>query len=338
MPASIYDIARKTGLSVVTVSRVLNNYPSVKAANREKVLKAIKELNYIPNAAARTLAKGKTGMIGLLLPNYVDAFMTDVMSSVEEALKEKGMLLAISTASNLRSLEEMGTFIGDRVDGLLIMNPLLDMDFLKELKKRNTPMVFLDLHQIDVKVPTVTVDNYRGGYEATEVLIKSGAKRIAHITGDKIFESSRERMEGYVQALKDYHIPIDPSLLIEGDFKVECGYVAAKNWISSGCLPEGVFAGDDNIAFGVLDAAREAGISVPEQLSIIGYDDHPFTAQLHPPMSTVKQPTEEMGRCGVSLLLDIIGGKSKLVSKTVLSPVIIERATTMLKQSPTQID
>lgn len=329
MAGSIYDIAKKTGLSVVTVSRVLNHYPSVKERNREKVYAAIKELNYVPNAAARTLARGKTGMIGLLMPNYVDAFMTDVMSSVEEALKEQGMFLAISTASDLHVLEETGNFIGDRVDGLLVMNPFLDMNFIQELKNRSIPMVFLDLHQINVKVPTVTVDNYQGGYDATEVLIKGGARKIAHITGNNIFESSRERCEGYLQALRDYKLPINANLIIEGDFTVTCGYEATKNWIRTNTLPEAVFAGDDNIAFGVLDASREAGIQVPNQLAIIGYDNHPFTTQLHPSMSTVKQPTEEMGRCGVSLLLDLIGHRSKRVTKTVLAPSIIRRATTL---------
>ena len=330
MSSSIYDIAKKTGLSVVTVSRVLNNYPSVKEVNREKVLAAMKELNYVPNAAARNLAKGKTGMIGLLMPNYMDAFMIDVMSSVEEALKDRGLFLAISTASDLRALAETGNFIGDRVDGLLIMNPFLDLHFIQELKKREIPMVFLDLHQINVKVPTVTVDNFQGGYDATEVLIKGGAHRIAHITGNNIFESSRERTEGYLQALRDYKMPIDPSLIIEGEFKVSDGYDVTKQWIKSGSIPDAVFAGDDNIAFGVLDAARESGIDVPNTLSIIGFDDHPFTAQLHPSLSTVKQPTEEMGQYGVSLLLDIIDKKLKKISKTVLTPTVIQRDTTLL--------
>ncbi len=331
MPVNIYDIARKSGLSVVTVSRVLNNYPSVRESNRAKVLAAMKELDYTPNAAARTLARGKKGMIGLILPCFFDAFMSKVMSSVEEALRENGLFLAVASASDGSGFEEIGYakhFLGDRVDGLLIMTPLIDNGFILELKKRNMPLVLLDQHQINLQVPTVTVDNFYGGYEATMSLIRSGAQRIAHISGSDIFESSRDRTRGYRKALEDSGMEIREELLVKGNFSVKCGYDVTKMWSDRGILPDAVFASDDNIAFGILDAAREAGIPVPQKLSIIGYDNHPFTAVFHPSISTVDQPAQKMAQSGVELLLDILGRKSRRISKIVLKPSIILRDTT----------
>jgi DNA-binding LacI/PurR family transcriptional regulator len=295
------------------------------------VLAAIKELNYTPNAAARTLARGKTGMVGLILPSLFDAFMTDVMSSAEKALKEKGYFMAVTTASSAPDLEELGAanhFIGDRVDGLLIMSPLPDNSFILELKKKSIPLVLLDQHQLNLQLPTVTVDNFYGGYEATKCLIHSGAKKIAHISGSSIFESSRERTAGFLEALRYHGMQVDEEHLVNGDFTVMCGYKTTRMWLDRGILPDAVFASDDNIAFGVLDAAREAGIPVPQRLSVIGYDNHPFTALFHPSVSTVKQPAEEMGRYGVDLLLDIIGHKARRTGRTVLKPAILLRDTT----------
>ena len=147
--------------------------------------------------------------------------MTNVMSSVEKELKGKGLFLAVSTASSDGDLEEISCnklFIGDRVDGLLIMTPLLDSSFILDLKKRNIPLVLLDQHQLNIKVPTVTVDNFYGGYEATVSLIKGGARRIAHISGNNIFESSRERTGGYLKALKDHGIEVKEELWVNGRF------------------------------------------------------------------------------------------------------------------------
>lgn len=331
MPVNIYDIAKKSGLSVVTVSRVLNNYPSVRGKNREKVLAVMRELEYKPNAAARTLAKGKTGMIGLILTGLGDSFVTQVVESIEKILKEMGMFLVVSIAPNgfeLKDKDGINLFIEDRVDGVLMMSPILNSNYILELKKKNVPFVLIDQFQLNMKVPCVTVDNFYGGYQATMCLINGGAKTIAHISGADIFDSSKERTMGYMKALSENGLITDERLIIEGDFTVESGYKAVEGWLQQGILPDAVFAADDNTAFGVLDAARENNISIPGRLAVIGYDDHPFTSLLHPRISTVKQPAEKMAECGVELLLEIIEGKSKRLSKVSLKPTIVLRDTT----------
>lgn len=332
MPVNIYDVAAKAGVSVVTVSRVLNNHPGVRKYNREKVLAAMEELDYKPNAAARTLAKGRTGMIGLVLPSFDDAFMTQVLQSVEKQLAERNMFLVLATDSGSTDpMMESGCmrlFREGRVDGILMMAPVSDNSYMMELKKRNIPFVLLDQHQMNLQACSVTVDNFTGGYQATMCLVNGGAVNIGHIAGPDMYESSSERLRGYLKALDDSHIQYDEKYLIKGDFTFKSGYNAIKDWAANGCLPDAVFACDDNTAFGVIDAARELGISIPERLAVIGYDDHPFTALFHPGISTVRQPAEKMAECGVDLLLEIIEGKIKRLTKIALKPTIIERDTT----------
>lgn len=331
MAVNIYDIAKKTGLSVVTVSRVLNNNPNVRESNRIKVENAIRELDYRPNAAARTLSSGKAAMISLVVPSLTDAFDMQVMASVEKALKECGMFMVVVSAESYNVFSESvyaSLFMEGRVDGILILTPICDSGYFYELKKRSIPFVLLDQHQVNLQMPTVTVDNYFGGYEATMRLIRGGAKKIAHISGADQFESSSERMRGYQQALLDSGIEVDKELIAPGDFTVACGFQAVKNWVEKGGVPEAVFAADDNTAFGVLNAAQKYGISVPRQLAVIGYDDHPFASMLYPKLSTVKQPTEEIGATGVQLLLDIINKKPRRNTKVTLQPSIILRETT----------
>jgi len=215
-----------------------------------------------------------------------------------------------------------------RVDGIFIMSPVLDMEYILALKKDNFPFVLLDQHQSDLQVPSVSIDNYHGGYQATAELIKSGARRVGHICGSDCYESSRQRLKGYQKALEDNHINAEDGLVAKGDFTASGGCKAVEEWIRKGILPEAIFAADDNTAFGVLEAARKYNIAVPEKLSVIGYDDHPFTSLFHPGISTIRQPAEEMARNGVELLQDIIKGKVKRITKTILKPSVVLRGTT----------
>lgn len=335
MAASIYDIAEKTGLSVVTVSRVLNNYPNVRESNRRKVEAAIRELGFRPNAAARTLSNGRTGMVALVVPNPDDIFMSRVMSSVETALRKNGMFMVVTSAAKYTNFTDSicaALFMEGRVDGFLILAPVDDSGYILEFKSRDIPVVLLDQYQSNIQIPTVTVDNFLGGYEATMSLIRGGAGRIAHISGSDAFDSSGERTRGFLRALEDSGVGIAEGLLVKGDFTVKCGYGAMVKWLQEDSLPDAVFAADDNTAFGVLDAARAYGIPVPQRLAVIGYDDHPLDSLLHPQLSTVRQPTEEIGASGVQLLLDILEKKAGKVSKIVLEPSVILRETTKQPQ------
>ncbi len=337
MSVNIYDVAKRAGLSVVTVSRVLNNSPKVRDYNRQKVLKAMAELDYKPNAAARNLAKGDTGMIGLVLPAVDDPFISQVLFAVERAVRERGMFLVTAFAASDEELSHANPgrmFLENRVDGILILSPIISEEYILELKKNRFPFVLLDQHHSAVQAPSVTVDNFYGGYQATASLIAGGVKRIAHISGSTIYESSVQRLEGYKQALRDYGLHIDEELIAAGNFSVESGYKAMMGWIELGKIPEAVFAADDNTAFGVMDAASKHKIAIPTELALIGYDDHPFGSMLHPALSTVRQPTAALGKQGVDLLLNVLAGKIKRAVTITLKPEVVLRETTRAINRP----
>lgn len=332
MAANIYDIAKKTGLSTVTVSRVLNNYPNVREANRKKVLDAIAELDYTPSPAARTLARGKAHTAGLILPEFSDVFMWKVMAAAERTLKKHGYFLTVAAATSADELDQINAplhFIGDRVDGVLMLTPAGKHPILQHICEREIPLVLLDQHYEGSGIPSVCVDNEQGGYAATQALICGGARRVAHIAGSRVFQSSLQRERGYLRAMAEHGLPIDSSLLVQGDFSVQSGCAAMRRWLEDDTMPDAVFAADDQIALGVLDTARQAGIAVPGQLAVIGFDNHPLGGALHPMLSTMDQPADEIGRHGALQLLALMAGKQASVTPSLFSPTLILRDTTI---------
>jgi DNA-binding LacI/PurR family transcriptional regulator len=327
MKVSIFDVAKKSGLSVVTVSRVLNNSTSVRQKNRERVLQAMKELDYQPNAAARSLARGKTGIIGLTLTTLQDSFLDAVVKEVNDRLAESGYFLALSISPEDDDSFSRFLFQEDRVDGVILLSPLREDEYVMELKKKKIPFVMLDNQHRNSSVPSVIVDNFKGGYEATRHLIDLGHRRIAHIRGPEPFLSSRERERGYLTAMKE--AGIDPLEIAHGAFSVSSGYQIALDWIQSGRLPTAVFAADDYMALGVMDALKNEGLRIPRDISIVGFDDQVLSSEFRPMLTTVRQPAEQVGRHGVDLLLKSISGNASKRNMTVmLEPELIVREST----------
>ncbi|CAH8716928.1 LacI family transcriptional regulator [Paenibacillus thiaminolyticus] len=332
MKVSIFDVAKKAGLSVVTVSRVLNNAQTVREKNRQKVLQAMKELDYHPNAAARSLAKGKTGVIGMIVTTLQDSFLDSIVQTVSSLLKDHGYYLALSVA-NYPQEEGVGRdFIEeDRVDGLLLLSPIHELSYLTELRNRNIPFVLIDHQTVQPDVHGVTVDNYTGGYEATRHLVELGHRSIAHIQGPGFFLSSIERERGFRQALDE--AGLEPFAVEPGEFSIESGYQAVRQWLDQGQLPTALFAADDFTALGAINALTEAGLRVPEHMSIVGYDDQVLASELRPRLTTMRQPAEQIGKAAVDMLVKQMNGVS-LTNRTVrLNSEIIVRESTAAPQS-----
>lgn len=327
MKVSIFDVAKKSGLSVVTVSRVLNNASSVRQKNRDKVLQAMKELDYQPNAAARSLARGKTGIIGLTLTTLHDSFLDAVVKEINDRLAEYGYFLALSISPDDEDTFHRSLFQEDRVDGIILLSPMREDEYVMELKKRKIPFVMLDNQQRNPSVPSVIVDNFKGGYEATRHLIALGHRHIAHIRGPELFLASRERERGYRAAMEEAglkEVRVEPA-----EFDIASGYRIAREWIEAGALPTAVFAADDYLALGVMDALKNEGIRIPKEISIVGFDDQVLSSEFRPMLTTVRQPAEKIGRTGVELLLKSIGGNAAKRGVTVmLEPELIVRETT----------
>ena len=326
MKVSIFDVAKKSGLSVVTVSRVLNGAESVRENNRQKVLDAIKELDYHPNAAARSLASGKTGIIGLIVTTLQDSFFDAVVKELNEILAMHGYFLAISISTGIESNDSHYLIQEDRVDGLILLSPVQEDNYIVELKRRGIPYILIDNQKPEHDAYSITIDNFKGGYTATRHLLELGHTSIAHLCGQEMFRSTRERRRGFIQALQEKGVT--PFEIVHGDFDIAMGYDTCNRWLKEGKLPTAVFAGDDNIALGVINALMEAGIRVPEQVAVIGYDDHYIASQLHPHLTTMRQPADKIALAAADMLLRRISGKMKRGADLRIDPELIIREST----------
>jgi LacI family transcriptional regulator len=327
MPPSritIADVAQRAGVSIATVSRVLNGTAAVDSETAERVRTAIARLNYVPHAAARTLASRRTDTIGLLLPEISGAFFQPLLRGVEAAVGEAGLNLLIHTTqsrpenANRRPLGEQNT------DGLLVFTESLDAKELTRLHKVGFPVVLL--HQASpnfLNIPVVTIENKSGAQKIVEHLIEvHNCRRIVFLQGPEGHEDSTLREKGYRLALKSGGIPFDPLLIVRGNFDRNAAREAVEKILADGVTFDSVFTGDDESAIGVLLALRQAGRRVPEDIAIVGFDDSLFANTLLPPLTTVRAPTEQVGKQAVRQLVRMIQGEeveARLVLSTELT-------------------
>jgi len=307
MKASIYDVAKRSGLSVVTVSRVINNASSVREKNRLKVQQAMKELNYLPNSAARSLALGRTGVIGLILSTLQDSVFEGIVRAVNDQLEDRGYCLALSIDDYRKRRREGGTnylFQKDRVDGIILLSTMLEAEYVHELREQRIPFVLIDNHLPDAEATMIQVDNFAGGYMAAQHLTQLGHKKIGYLYGPDRMLSARERRQGFEQGLADAGVM--PTIAASAGFDIQEGYRVAKEWLGQGIELTAISAADDFMALGVLQAYQEAGFKVPRDISIIGYDDQEFSRKIHPALTTVKQPTVLMATEAVKRLIDLL--------------------------------
>ena len=326
MNVTIEDVAKKSGLSVVTVSRYINGASSVREYNRQRIQKAMDELNYTPSAAARTLSRGKTGIIGLLISHISDYYINKIIYSISKSLSEKKAHLALSVIEEESKADESYFLERDRVDGIIIFSSYLSENEIKKIKTQRIPAVIINALKPVPEFFSVASDDFCGGILVAEHLIRSGHKKIAHITGPAGRISSERREAGFISRLTDYGIP--PFDVCRGAYSVRSGYECAERWIQNKKIPTAVFAADDQTAFGVMDAFRTYGIRIPEDVSVVGYDDHPFSADFHPGLTSVRQPAEKIGRRTVELLYKQIDEHVSDSDEVMIKPELIVRGST----------
>ena len=313
MPISrptIADVAQIAGVSIATVSRVLNGNTPVVPETAERVEAAITTLNYYPHAAARTLANHRTDTIGLLLPEISGAFFQPLLRGVEAGVSEAGFDLLIHT-THPRPLNSPRRPLGEHnTDGLLVFTEGLDARELSRLENSGFPVVLL--HQGSprpLNLPVVTVENQSGAQKIVEHLIKvHNCRRIVFLRGPEGHEDSAWREKGYRAALKANKIPYDPALVTRGEFDRNVASTSIEHCLADGLDFDAIFTGDDESAIGVLLTLRQAGIDVPESIAVVGFDDSIFASTLIPPLTTVHAPTEQVGKLAVRQLVRVIQG------------------------------
>ena len=308
------EVARAACVSSATVSYVVNNGPRpVAPETRKKVLEAIQQLGYKPNAMARNLRLQHSTMIGLIVPDIHNPYFAEVARGVEQMASENGltMMLCHSDYKLEGELHYVEILQAERSAGVIWFPATNSPEPAEKLAGYGVPLVILDRFTPSVHVPYVVADNFHGGYLATKHLIDLGHHTIGCITRPMELYHSSERMRGFRMAMKDNQIDIDESLVVSGGFRLEDGLNATKHLMKNPVHPTGIFAYNDFMAIGALRAACELGINVPEDLSIVGFDDIPQAAFTCPALTTISQPKLEMGRKGVSLLLEEISDPTR---------------------------
>ncbi|WLR42858.1 LacI family DNA-binding transcriptional regulator [Bacillus carboniphilus] len=331
--ATIEDVAKLAGLSRTTVSRVINNHPYVSQTKRQQVLHAMKELGYVPNSSARSLRNQRTGIIAVLIPRVTNLFFSKFIETLEITISKSDYQLIVCQTqySKEKELTYLDLLKTRQIDGVIMAS--LENDW-KEVHPylQYGPIILVNEYEEKADVPTISLNQKRGAYEATEHLIKLGHKRIAYCCGQHKSNVAKEREKGFKQALIDYQLIIDEELTYRKADDIESGREIIKSIIHLQKPPTAIFTGSDEVAAGIIAEAKRVGWSIPENLAVVGFDNQPIAELLQPPITTVHQPVQEMAEKAALVLFNKIHNK---VSTEILSlPLkLIIRASTVGEES-----
>ncbi|WP_017381077.1 LacI family DNA-binding transcriptional regulator [Paenisporosarcina sp. TG-14] len=307
--ATIKDVAKLAGVAISTVSYALNDSTKISQATKIKVLEAARQLNYQKNGFASDLKRTKTNTIALILSDLAGPFYSELTKGVQEVCIANGYdLIACSSQGGAQSTA-VKFLTEKRVDGAIILDHNISDDIIIQSARKGFPLILLDRALKNDHVVLVEVDNFQGGYGATEYLIQHGHKDIAFISGPLNSHDSNMRHKGYLAAISENHLIQHSKWYMQGDFTRDGGYLATKILIAQGNLPSGVFYANDEMAVGGIQAFRENKINVPKDVSIIGYDDIQLAEFTTPPLTTVRQPKYEAGALAMHLILQQLSGQ-----------------------------
>ena len=327
--ATIRDVAREAGVSVATVSRVINGKDHVTPEKHARVVQAMGRLGYVMNQHARSLAGGKSQVIGLLLNEISHPFIEEVIRGIEDELAKSQYDILLYTTHRRKTRETMyvTTLTRGLADGLLLIVPR-DIDtYATSLQERHFPHVLIGNETSNGNSSVVNGQFWQGAYTATRYLLQLGHRRIGFIMGIPDIVNAREQLSAYFSALREHEVPIDDALVQPGDYIQTGGYLSAQRLLDLPSPPTAIFAANDLSAFGVMNAARERGLSIPDDLSIIGFDDLPQAALQFPPLTTIHQPVQKMGAHATRLLLELIEQPDQPPQHIKLPTHLVERGT-----------
>ena len=328
--ATIRDVALRAEVSITSVSHVLNNTRPVSDAVRERVTAAMSELGYQPNLLARSLRRGHSNTLGMIVPDNVNPFFAEIARGIEDISFKHGysLILCNSDANLEKELLYSGVLADKQVDGIIFVAAGLSAEHVQSLHQRQIPVVIVDREIPEAQSDSVLANHEMGGWLATQHLLEQGHRRIGCITGPAQLSSSADRTNGYRRALTEAGITPDESLILAGDFRYESGYQAVQRLLVHETPPTAVFAGNDLMAIGAISGAADKGYSVPQDFSVIGFDGVPLTSFTNPPLTTVAQPMYEMGGLAAVLLLERIQGSKVTPIRRVLNTRLVVRRST----------
>lgn len=327
--ANLDDVAKKAGVSIATVSRVINNSQKVNPKTRIKVQQVIKELKFSPNRVAKRLRNrnASSNLLGVLIPDIQNPFYVEVLRGIEDVAYENKYALIMCNFSQDEKKEQLYLDIlqSEGIDGLIAAPTHEHDQKVINLVKTGLPMVCVDRGLLDVDVDLVAVENTKGAYMAVDHLAKSGYKRIAYISGLPQIPSSKQRENGYLEALTANNLEIDRKLIKYGDSRHESGVKLCEELLNLSNPPDAVFTGNNLITLGALETIHSKGLKIPDEIAIIGFDDMYWSISLNPPLTAVKQPAYEIGKRAAELLIQRINDPQRSTVNMILKTELMIR-------------
>lgn len=328
MTVTIYDVAREAGVSMATVSRVVNNNPNVKPQTRKKVFEAIERLGYRPNAVARGLASKKTTTVGVVIPDISNANFAEVARGVEDIanMYHYNIILCNADKRKEKEIRVINTLLEKQVDGLLFMGGTVTDEHLQAFQTANVPIVLCGTTDEKGQMPAVDIDHERAAYDAVKLLIQQGHRKIGMISGTlQDPNNGFARYQGYKKALEDAGIPFSEDLVRIGNYRYESGVEAMKYFLQLSERPTAIFAATDEMAIGAIHAIQDEGMTVPGDISVISVDNSRMASMVRPMLTTVAQPMYDIGAVSMRLLTKLMNKENVDMSKIVLPHELIQR-------------
>lgn len=340
---SIKDIARAANVSHSTVSRALGDSPLVSAETKARIQRLAREMGYSPDAQARSLVMGHTLTIGLVVTTISDPFIAEIVQAIETTAHDHGysVILASSNAESEREIKAVEMLRSKRVDGVIVTSSRVGALYQERLDRLGVPVVLVNSHreQRGTYVFSVNVDNRHGAYLAAEHLIQLGHRRLAYVTGPVNSSDDLERQAGYRQALAEAGIEFDPALVVLGTGRADGGEGALPRLLALDGSPTAVSCYNDMTAIGLMRVARQTGLSIPQDMAVVGFDDIPFASYVQPPLTTIAQPKAEMGKRVMQMVLELMvngGVDARVVSNVVMKGKLVVRESSGATMRPAE--
>lgn len=325
--ATIYEVAALAGVSLSSVSRVMNNHPHVSEKTKIIVNAAMKELGYRPNSVARSLASKRSDCIGILVSELHGPFYGDMLSGIESELRTAGKHAIITAGHSDEATEKAGIdFLIDRnCDALILLVDALSDDYLIKLSKGSTPIVVINRHITEIDKNCFYLDNFLGGYLATKHILEYGHKEIAYISGPLMKQDTTDRLNGHKKALTEFGIEFNEELFYEGTYLIESGKEGVNHLLKKQLPFTAIICANDEMASGAMKNIRDNDMAIPDDCSIIGFDNSFFTEYLHPQLTTVNYPIKDMAKMSALWILKNIYNNNKLIIKNEFTPTLVSR-------------
>ena len=327
--ATIYDVSQQAGVSLATVSRVINNNSNVSEKTRQKVLAAMAALDYRPNTIAQSLASSCSNSVGVLVSQLDGPYYGPMMAEIEAALRaqNKHVIIAVGHSEAAMEQESVAFLVSRGCDALILDVEAVSDEYLVQLSKGPVPIVLINRYIAAIEPNCIYLDNELGGYLATRHLVEQGHRSIAYISGPKNKHDANERLVGHQKALAEGGLVFDPALCVEGDYKEEGGEAGMLTLLATGKTFTALVCANDQMASGAIAACLERGLQIPADLSVVGYDNVPFAKYIAPKLTTVNNPIHEMGKMAAFWVLKQVYQATDTAVNSVFMPELVVRGS-----------